>query len=72
MRFDFCWSCKMNKYLAALFCVFALDDCSRSNETTPAGGGFRKFVTREIDINDASRTTKGRQQGKAAAKAAGH
>ena len=106
----------MNKYLAALLCVFAVYGCSPSNETTPVGegsvlsgkvrldgsstvfpiseavaeefiavaprvrvtvgvsgtgGGFKKFVAGEIDINDASRTIKPSEQEKAAANEVG-
>lgn len=106
----------MNKYLAALLCVFALYGCSEPNETMPAGegselsgkvrldgsstvfpiseavaeefttvaprvrvtvgvsgtgGGFKKFVAGEIDINDASRIIKSSEQEKAAANGIG-
>ncbi|MBT5700213.1 MAG: PstS family phosphate ABC transporter substrate-binding protein [Gammaproteobacteria bacterium] len=116
MRSNTYWSCKMNKYLAALLCVFVVYGCSPSNETTPAGegsvlsgkvrldgsstvfpiseavaeefiavaprvrvtvgvsgtgGGFKKFIAGEIDINDASRTIKPSEQEKAAANGVG-
>jgi len=106
----------MNKYLAALLCVFTLSGCSKSSETAPigkgselsgkvrldgsstvfpiseavaeeftavaprvrvtvgvsgTGGGFKKFVAGEIDINDASRAIKGSEQGNAAANGVG-
>ena len=112
MRSVLNWSSKMNKYLAALLCVFALYGCSESVEQPPVGegselsgkvrldgsstvfpiseavaeefnavaprvrvtvgvsgtgGGFKKFVAGEIDINDASRIIKGSEQEKAAA-----
>ena len=39
MRSVLNWSSKMNKYLAALLCVFALYGCSESVEQPPVGEG---------------------------------